>query len=150
MRTIQLIPADKSMGPVQVRDVLRIVSQVIADNIDDTFTKDEQRVGRIAVGNDGTAVMDLAPKAAVMLTERVKEYSGSKFYSAGTFVLPDVLPELEDEKSSMRDRGSFGGGGGGGGYRDRSGGGGGYRGGGDRYAKNTCTQAHAPLLLTCI
>jgi hypothetical protein len=135
MRTIRLIPEDKSLGPVQVRDVLRIVSQVIADNIDDTFTKDEQRVGRIAVAVDGTAVMDLAPKAAVLLTETVKEYSGSKFYSGGIFALPDVLPDLEDEKSQMRDRGSFGGGGGGGGgYRDRGDrSGGGYRGGGDRF-----------------
>jgi hypothetical protein len=115
MRTIQLIPNEKGKGDMQVRDVLRIVSAVLADSAGDSLSKDEQRVGRIAVATDGTAVIDLPPKAATLLTEHVKQYAESRFYSAGSFVLPDVLPELEDERTQNRDRfgGSFGGGGGG-------------------------------------
>ena len=56
-------------------------------------------------------MIDISEKGASFLTDSLKAYEGSKFYAAGRFILPDELPELEEEQR----RSSYGGGGGGGG-----------------------------------
>lgn len=118
LRTLQLVPSGESEGGqgLQVRDVMRIVSLALEQAGD--LDQSDKRIGKIAQGKDGTAVIDLSPKAAVFLAEELKGYEESNFFAGGAFVLPEVLPDLIEER-----RREFGGGGGSG----RGGGGGGWR-----------------------
>ena len=119
LRTVQLKPEQESQYGLEVRDVMRIVSGCLGSSDPNVLSADDTRIGRIARCQDGSAVIDISPKGAEFLTEALKSYAGSKFYSTGTFILPEELPELLEEQR----RGGYGGGGG---YRGR--GGGGYRG----------------------
>ena len=113
LRTVQLKPEDVAQGGVQVRDVMRIVSGCLSTADPADLSSADTRIGRISQCVDGSAVIDISPKGAEFLTESLKNYDGSRFYSGGDFLLPEELPELLEERGR----------GGGGGYRGRGGGG---------------------------
>ena len=108
LRTVQLKPEEKAS--VEVRDVMRIVSGCLG-TAGTVLSAADTRIGRIARCEDGSAVIDISPKGAEFLTETLKAYEGSSFYAAGSFLLPEELPDLFEEQR----RGGYGGGGGGGG-----------------------------------
>jgi len=110
LRTVLLKPDDSSGGPLEVRDVMRIVSGCLAAADPQELSAADTRIGRIARCQDGSAVIDISPKGAQFLAASLKSYEGSRFFAPGLFSMPEELPDLFEEQR----RGGYGGRGGGG------------------------------------
>ena len=81
LRTIQLKPEPGYDYPLEVRDVMRIVSGCLGAAGKEKLSASDTRIGRIAKCVDGSAVIDISPKGAEFLANELTQYAGSKFYN---------------------------------------------------------------------